>query len=478
MAEDSEHKNEQDHTEKFNPVEDSDTEVRDHADTDRDVSSATKQSPEEDSEGPDTTSDDTSSTDETADTIDGDQSDSDKESPTESSDQFDPYKALAPEKDDRSDPAESSDSGASETDALVDEPKVVESRSVEASKIDLDLHDSRPVEQLVPSDGTTLTLQWLTYVFWLWFSFAIIWLTGTVFSYFALGSGADGNWTATVSHPIVAAVVLFLAASISDRLYAKREPMRKTGAAAVTATINTVIYALAVVCMLVFMLFMFIQLATAGSGSHSDTKVSIYVSIVAILLYLTLVARSTMVAKFKKLPLIMTIAFGVLTIALAVAGIFGPMAQSDAVKQDQSAVTSLADIADSLSQYVLKHNKLPKALNDSDFKANLDSGSIDMVNKGVITYTPNVRPAQPDQAGGTVMLYYELCATYNQQIGEPEYNSMYSADPNVYNSYLSIDSHPAGKQCYKMEAYPADTSSMKVQTTVNDNSKAGNGTDK
>lgn len=475
MAEDSDHKDEQDHKDKFNPVEASDTEARDHADTDGDITPASKQAPDEDLEDSDDTKDDEPNSDDTSETIGDNESASDKELQPEHGDQLDPYKILGPEKDDQVDSAKDSDHKAND---LVDEPKVVEARSIEESKIDLDLHDPRPVEPPVPSDGATLTLQWLTYVFWLWFSFAVLWLTGTVFSYFASGPGADGNWTATVSYPIVAAVVLLLAAGISDRLYTKREPMRKTGAAAVTATINTVIYALAAVCMLVFMLFMFIQLATPDGGSGSDTRVSIYVAIVGILVYLTLVARASMIAKFNKLPLIMTLAFSALTIALAVAGIFGPMAQSDTVKQDQSAVASLTDIAGSLSQYTIKNNKLPKALNDSDFKTNLNSDSKDMINKGVITYKPNVRPAQSDQAGGTVMYYYELCATYNEKSGEPSYNSVYSADPSVYNSYLSIESHPAGKECYKMEAYSDATNDMKVQTTVNDNTKAGDSTDK
>lgn len=330
------------------------------------------------------------------------------------------------------------------------------------------------VKQLNP---ITLVLQWLTYAFWGWFALAMSWLSYVSFLFFTDASNrGDSDWSTIVAYPIAAVVVLFLMAAVTDFFYMRREPAHKTGVATAIMVIHTVIFALCGVGLVVAAVFTVIQLMlSASTSSNPGLLALLYMALVGVLIYAILVARTTLVAKLKRLPVIAMGILGAIALLFVVLCITGPMMRSLATKQDRQVESALSLIQSSVVDYTRENNKLPTSLDKMTFTTQYDSiKDADvkaLLKKGVIEYTPNVKSMNKNDYGlsqddylrsSTVKYYYQLCATYTHDkngSNSSRYTPYSESDSYISDGSSSSDSdyidwysHKAGRQCYTLQA--------------------------
>lgn len=309
------------------------------------------------------------------------------------------------------------------------------------------------------ADPITLVLQWLTYAFWGWFALAMLWLSYVTFTFFA-DSSNNSDWSTTVAYPIAAAAVLFLMASATDYFYARREPARKAGIATAIMVIHTVIFALCGVGLIVTGVFTVIQYSL-NANADSSLLSALYMAIVGVVIYAVLVARTTLVAKIKKLPIITTVLLGVTVLIFVILCITGPMMQSMATKQDRQIESALSGIQDSINDYVDENKKLPASLNDLTLSDTGNTDTKDLIQKGAIEYTANSHATTQDSSDAlsgriNTTHYYELCATYTHanidKYASSYKNTMSNSDGvSGYSNYLNAASHKEGRECYKIQ---------------------------
>lgn len=334
------------------------------------------------------------------------------------------------------------------------------------------------------SDPITLVLQWLTYAFWGWFALAMLWLSFQTFSFFTdPSSQSDGDWSTAVAYPIAAVVVLFLMAAATDLFYRRREPAHKTGIATAIMVIHTVIFALCGVGLVVTVVFTVLQLMLSTSTDEWLFAL-LYMALVGVLIYVILVARTTLVAKLKRVPVIAMGSLGAIALIFVVLCVTGPMMRSLATKQDRQVGSALSEIQSSIVDYTRDNKKLPTSLNNLSFNTSYsDVSNADiqaLLNKGLIEYTPDVKSPSKSNYGLsqddymrslTVTHYYRLCATYtsNSDSGTSSNYRSYSSDSIDYNDGDSASSdsdsinanpHKVGKQCYDLRVSSNDYSSV------------------
>ena len=327
------------------------------------------------------------------------------------------------------------------------------------------------VKQLNP---ITLVLQWLTYAFWGWFALAMLWLSYVSFAFFTDPSGLGDDWSSIVPYPIAAVVVLFLMAGATDLFYMRREPAHKTGVATAIMVIHTVIFALCGVGLIVSVVFILLQMMLNASPDPSLFAM-LYMALIGVLLYVILVARTTLVAKLKRIPIIAMGSLGVIALLFVVLCVVGPMMKSIATKQDRQIESALPALQTLVEDYTRDNKKLPASLDDLVLTGQVGSiSSADvkaLIHKGAIEYTSDVKPVSEDSdslssnsysQSATMVHYYQLCATYVASKGNDatlRYRAAsdsydYGSDSNSSSNsdYLDTYAHEKGKQCYKLQA--------------------------
>jgi hypothetical protein len=304
------------------------------------------------------------------------------------------------------------------------------------------------------ADAVTLVLQWLTYAFWGWFALAMLWLSAVVYAF--LVNGSDSNdWTGVVSYPIASVLVLLVVAAVVDFFYRRREPAKKEGFATAVMVIHTVIFALCGIGALVAAVFAGINLVLSETPSASDgIRVALFTALTMVPIYTLLIARTTLVAKWRRIPMLATIILSVGAAVFIGIGVFGPVARSVTTRQDRQVSSALSSIVYAVNSYDQENDRLPESLDGLDFSTydNTDTDTIkSLLAKGVITYKPNTKsstePSSQDTYSTRTVHYYQLCATFTSAQTSP-YTTYSSTN---YSESINAQYHKKGEQCYNVK---------------------------
>lgn len=307
------------------------------------------------------------------------------------------------------------------------------------------------------ADAVTLVLQWLTYAFWGWFALAMLWLSAVVYGFVVAGSDSSSDWASIVSYPIASVLVLLIVAAVVDFFYRRREPAKKEGFATAVMVIHTVIFALFGIGALVGAVFTLISLVLNDAPSaDKGIRVALYTALTLVPVYAILTARTTLVAKWRRIPMLTTIVLGIGALVFIAIGVFGPVMQSVATRQDRQVASVLNDIVYAVNSYDQDHDKLPESLEGLTYNTygSTDAETVkSLLAKGVITYKPNTDPGtelKPQDAYSfRTVHYYQLCATFtNEQ--KSSYGSMPS-EKSGYSESINAQYHTKGEQCYNVK---------------------------
>ena len=304
------------------------------------------------------------------------------------------------------------------------------------------------------ADAVTLVLQWLTYAFWGWFALAMLWLSAVVYAF--LVSGSDTNdWTGIVSYPIASVLVLLVVAAVVDLFYRRREPAKKEGFATAVMVIHTVIFALCGIGALVAAVFAGINLVLSETPSASDgIRVALFTALTMVPIYALLTARTTLVAKWRRIPMLTTIILSVGAVVFMGIGVFGPVMKSVTTRQDRQVSSALNSIVYAVNAYDQENDKLPESLDSLSFDTydSIDTTAIkNLLAKGVITYKSDTKsataPSTEDSYSTRTVRYYQLCATFTSAQTSPY--ATYSS--SGYSESISAQYHKKGEQCYNVK---------------------------
>jgi hypothetical protein len=307
------------------------------------------------------------------------------------------------------------------------------------------------------ADAVTLVLQWLTYAFWGWFALAMLWLSAVVYGFVVAGSDSSSDWASIVSYPIASVLVLLIVAAVVDFFYRRREPAKKEGFATAVMVIHTVIFALFGIGALVGAVFTLISLVLNDAPSaDKGIRVALYTALTLVPIYAILTARTTLVAKWRKIPMLTTIVLGAGALVFIVVGVFGPVMQSVATRQDRQVTSALSTIVYAVNSYDQDHDKLPESLDGLSYNTygSTDAETVkSLLAKGVITYKPNTDPGTElkpqDTYSFRTVRYYQLCGTFtNEQ--KSSYGSLPS-DKSSYSESINAQYHAKGEQCYNVK---------------------------
>lgn len=322
----------------------------------------------------------------------------------------------------------------------------------------------------------TLVLQWLTYAFWGWFALAMTWLVAIVVGWLVDRDGFANDIADALPYPLAATIILLLIALSVDFFYSRLEPIKKRGAASVLMIIHTVIFALCGIAALIAVVFGAIYSALNGGsfGGTNGSRVVITTGAVMLVVYALLVLRTLFGAPRR---IVRFVTWGVLAaifLGASLVGVFGPMADSLATKQDRLIEAALPELARNIESHTQRNDRLPATLSEA-----INTGSSyrrnevkELVSQNLVRYTPNTKPStgggdpikmtdpkltpEPKPIGiddtlySDKVFYYRLCVTYKREKSS-SYDYDYSEPVSSSSSYISTLSHPAGEKCYDLQ---------------------------
>lgn len=336
------------------------------------------------------------------------------------------------------------------------------------------------------NSGGVLVLQWLIYAFWGWFGASMVWLAGTVFTYFVTHS-ASVDWSQLLAYPLAAVIILFIIALVTDMLYRRREPAKKQGAANVIMLLHVVPFVLIAIGGLITFVFCLLtmMLNTSPVRAVDGPFIAMLTSLVGVAVYALIAIRIFFGAKKARVRLMTWGIFCATALALIIAAFAGPASDAIRTKQDRLIEQTLPTLSSDIRSYVAKNNKLPANLTDVTHSDSSSSAMVqEMLSKKLVTYKPNTLPAtdgnsySPEDTTSTKSgvsasiypynpkqskrYYYQLCVTYK---GEKKDSYTYRDTATMttngsagvaadyrYDSVYSISSHPAGNVCYNLYA--------------------------
>ena len=314
-------------------------------------------------------------------------------------------------------------------------------------------------EPAVNSAGLII-LQWLTYAFWGWTLFALVWLL-----YIVLANMIQGIDTSDmIPYAIASSLVLLPISFVCDWFYGKKEPQKKTGAAMVVMVIHAVIFALFAIGSLISAVLILVQMMISTSDDTSSQMVWLTTLFISSLVYAATFVRTLNPMPKLKFHRVYPLGMAVLITALIVLGFVGPVAQATLTKDDRFIVNHLLNVASEIDDYIYKNNKLPSSLADVSFTYE----GKEIVDRGLVEYKKEDSSAvsklpaydyddlDSDKNSRDFTFYrYQLCVEYKQKSQSASYG-YYNSEPSrprgEYSNTLYIDTHPAGKVCYKQEA--------------------------
>lgn len=362
---------------------------------------------------------------------------------------------------------ETGDKDAVEVPVRHDTPKSA-TESTAAVK-DVKKSDTKPAPDTPVHHGSggLMVLQWLSYAFWGWLGVALTWLTTAIAVYFVTGNSDD--IPGLLAYPLAAVIVMALIAVPTDLIYARREPAQKTGGQNAIMLIHTVLFVLIAVGAAVTAVFAWISmiLNTDPSEGVDGQVIALWACLTACVVFGTLAVRVLFGGKRTLLRRVYWIVAGAATVGLVITSIAGPVAGSQATKDDRVIEQGLPYVAQMINSYADKKDKLPTSLRqaqESDTSSAADNAAVkELVDRGLVRYTPNTKEADKygDDEGvnydshysyGTTY-YYRLCVTYrNIKKSSGSYTSADSVgSSSSYRTYVSINGHAKGEVCYNLE---------------------------
>lgn len=374
-------------------------------------------------------------------------------------------------------PTEQDDQGIQATDSTV-AAQTAEASSEVSSPPSVIVPPSPPAASSEASQNNpvTLVLQWLTYAFWGWFALAVFWLSIVTITYFVSGVG-DSDWSTIIAYPVAATIVLLLVAAAVDFFYARVEPAHKHGVATAIMVIHAVIFALCGIGAVIGIVFSLVNMSlSAGSGSSAEVaQISLFVSLATLFVYAVLLARTLLAAKLARLPMITSGVLAAVALLFIVLGLTGPVANALLTRNDRQLESALTQVPGLVSDYTRTNSKLPSSLGDvsSDASLLIDDDTKAVLEKGVIRYTPNTKPASDEGTvttqgidgisldeykqrfdSGTKTYYYRLCVTWDSEKRVNNRTIPYQTDTldeGQYASSVNTYSHKKGEQCYDLQ---------------------------
>ena len=306
--------------------------------------------------------------------------------------------------------------------------------------------------QTFHSSPATLVLQWLTYAFWGWLIVGLIWLVAVLL----LNALVKTDISDVVPFAVASSLVLLPIAFFTDKMYRKREPDTKTGAATVIMIIHAVLFALLGIGVLigVFVNILRIVLDIGGDMNFGDdmayTKVATWTLAFAALMYALVFVRTLQPFKYKRTTFLYSIVMLVVSSLLLLLAVIGPVLTSARLQNDRLIEAGLPGVKSSIDAYVQDNNKLPNSLTDLDYDYDQ---SQEIVDKKLVEYIKE--DSVEDYTStlyATTSFRYQLCVDYQEEGTKNRYYD-YDDSPasDEYRTYLSTTRHEKGRQCYKLK---------------------------
>ena len=158
---------------------------------------------------------------------------------------------------------------AEPTTIVVSTPVVLPPSASDAAATPAPHPDAADPENRHPGGGV-LVLQWLTYAFWFWFSISLSWLAGVVINFYITGGSNGYGYNEALAYPLASVLTLLVIALVTDKLYTKHEPARKTGAANVIMLLHVVPFILVGIGSLVVAIFSLISMVLNNDSAYSS----------------------------------------------------------------------------------------------------------------------------------------------------------------------------------------------------------------
>jgi type II secretory pathway pseudopilin PulG len=336
------------------------------------------------------------------------------------------------------------------------------------------------------NSGGVLVLQWLSYAFWGWFGLSMAILSGITIGFFLNGTGASDAIGEGLAYPLAAVIVMLIISLVTDFFYARHEPAPKTGAANIIMLIHVVLYLLVTVGAFVTIVFAFISMLLSETSSYGDNhnaqKIAMLTAAVTAVIFGGLSARALFGGRKGGVRKFFWLIMSALALVAIVASIAGPAMRISATRDDRLIESALPSLASNIQEYARTNDKLPASLNDVqslEYSTTTKENIKQMINKGLVTYKPNTKPATTDPntvmplddtsgtktktpnqgvsapvSGGQKRFYYQLCVVYKEEKNSDYYNRYEAAGASMdyENSTVTTYSHPKGEKCYDLVA--------------------------
>jgi hypothetical protein len=308
-----------------------------------------------------------------------------------------------------------------------------------------------------PSNPGLIVLQWLTYAFWGWTVLAVSVLTATVIATF-INDIEDVGFT---PYAIAAVLVLLPISIVTDHLYSRKEPAKKTGGASVVLIIHAVLFALFGIGSLIAAVISVVIMFTSSSGSKAP-EVALISSIIIFILYCEVFLRTMAPARLPWIRRFFTIFMIAVVGIICILGFLGPVSKARVTRTDKLIEDNLGQVSDEVNHYATQNKRLPSDLNSLD----LNGDAKKLVTDNLLVYKPNTRPAGPDDidpygnyaplASGTkyTTYYYQICVEFKKAKKDPYGSSRYDSeglDSSGYTTYTNAYYHDEGQTCYKLK---------------------------
>lgn len=313
------------------------------------------------------------------------------------------------------------------------------------------------VEQVKNAPGV-LVLQWLAYAFWGWTAASLWWLTALVVGHFTnpQTNSYSENWLA---YSFASTLVLYLISMATDLVYARKEPLHKTGAATVIMIIHTVVYSLIGIGAAITAVFSVVNIFLETSQTYNDGAVTALIAaVVMMVVYAFLVLRILRPVSRAWVPKLFWISMSIITIGMMAASIIGPIAESKMTANDRLIEDGLTGVSSGIRSYTTANKKLPASLSDVRTSLGIETSAARLLDKNLVQYTPGKQvTSQSTTTSGvrlssTTTYNYKLCVKY-ARTSSNRYYSTYS-----YDSYYTdkttpyVSGHGAGTVCYDLVA--------------------------
>lgn len=325
-------------------------------------------------------------------------------------------------------------------------PEVVTPASTVSDPAPAAVAPSTPVATPHANTPGVVVLQWLTYAFWGWLILGLIWLISVIL----INAILKESVSEVVPYAVAVSIILLPIAFVTDLLYRKHEPVKKTGAAMVIMVIHAVIFALLGIAALITAAFVGLN-AAINAGDNIDAQiVGLITALAAAVLYVAAFGRTLNPFKSKKPAMMYGISMLVVSVMLLIVAIVGPVIQSVIGRNDKLIEQNISSVQRGVNSYITANKALPGSLNDISIT---DKGGKELIEKDLVELVPGTTQSTTTRSGlrTTVTYRYELCVTY--ATASNSNNGYYddTVESDDYKSYLYVYSHKAGRECYKLK---------------------------